>query len=357
MSQPAASPIRVGFVVPGDITKQTGGYRYDREMMNQLQQMGFEVVHLSLADSFPFPSVQDQRDAAMALGELDVDMVVIDGLAYGVLDEKTLKAIDVPIIALVHHPLAFEGGLTEKLRAWLFESERMNLALAHHVVVTSNHTRSLLTVEYQVPEQTISVAAPGFAKNTLSSQLSTPPLILSVGIQVRRKGHDVFIRALAEIANLEWQAVIAGAALDPDYSEELQEIIQHLKLNDRVQLLGELDFYELQELYPRASIFALATRYEGYGMVFGEAMVHSLPIITTTTGAVPETVAGAGAILVDPDNPAAFAAELRRVLTDAQLRASLAVASASAGSRLPSWEQSAAILAGVIKAAGRQGDL
>jgi glycosyltransferase involved in cell wall biosynthesis len=350
------SPIRVGFAVPGDITKQTGGYRYDREMMLQLQQMGFDVIHLALADSFPFPSNQDQHDAAKAFGELDVDIVVIDGLAYGVLDQKTLVAIDVPIIALVHHPLAFEGGLQEDLRAALLESERLNLTLAKHVVVTSNHTATLLSEEYQVPKEKLSVAAPGFAKNTSASRVSTPPLILSVGIQVRRKGHDVLIRALAEIADLKWQAKIVGAPLDADYSEELRALIEELKLEDRVELLGQLDFDELQQLYPKASIFALATRYEGYGMVFGEAMLHALPIITTNTGAVAETVSGAGALLVEPDDPAALAAELRRTLTDPQLRASLVAASSAAGESLPSWEQSAAILAEVLKAAVQEED-
>jgi glycosyltransferase involved in cell wall biosynthesis len=106
-----------------------------------------------------------------------------------------------------------------------------------------------------------------------------------------------------------------------------------------------MDDPALQDLYRSASIFALATRYEGYGMVLGEAMRHGLPIVSCRVGAVPDTVPSRAGLLVHPSDPDAFARKLRDVLGDATLRNRMASASAQAGKRLPDWSVTADIVA------------
>jgi glycosyltransferase involved in cell wall biosynthesis len=78
-------------------------------------------------------------------------------------------------------------------------------------------------------------------------------------------------------------------------------------------------------------------------------MARGLPIVSTTGGAAAETVPGTAAIKVPPGDEAALAAAVRRVLTDADLRARMADASWAAGQKLPRWEDTARIIAGVIK--------
>jgi Arc/MetJ family transcription regulator len=96
----------------------------------------------------------------------------------------------------------------------------------------------------------------------------SPPLILSVGIQHPRKGHDVLLKALARLTDLDWTAVIVGKPYDPEHAAELARLHSELGLGRRVRLAGYVPDAELAELYAAASIFALATRYEGYGLVF-----------------------------------------------------------------------------------------
>src|SRR5664279_5315989 len=92
---------------------------------------------------------------------------------------------------------------------------------------------------------------------------------------------------------------------------------------------------KLAELYAGADLFALASRFEGYGMAYAEAIAHGLPVIGTTAGAIPDTV-GAAALLVEADDVAALAAALRALVGDRGRRERLAAAAREAAQRLPS---------------------
>ncbi|MFT4766893.1 MAG: glycosyltransferase involved in cell wall biosynthesis [Glaciecola sp.] len=335
--------------VPGDLATLTGGYRYDRRLLEELRALGRDVTHVALGDSFPRPSPADMLDAGKRLAAVSADCpVIIDGLAMGAMDHSVLAKLSAPIVALVHHPLAQESGLDAALRARLLRSERDNLALAAHVIVTSTHTAALLTSDYGVAPARITVARPGSDGPKAPAAPADPPLILSVGIQIPRKGHDVLLRALANIADDAWQAIIVGSARDAAHAELLGNLLTRLGLSRRVRLAGEVTPEELAQLYGQATLFALATRYEGYGIVFDEAMTHGLPIVSCAVGAVPLTVAPGAGQLVPPDDPRAFAAALARVLKDAGARSAMAAAAAAAGSELPGWDGTAGVVAAVL---------
>lgn len=336
---------QIVFAVPGDIDTQSGGYSYDRRLISQLRLQGRTVTHLELGASYPTPSALDAARAASALKNLPADcVVIIDGLALGALDSEVVAGLKAQLVALIHHPLALEGDLDEVRRQFLFETERANLQHAKRVIVPSSYTASLLVSDYEVAPDRVTVAKPGTDRPNQSQLRLEPPLILSVGIQVPRKGHDVLLQALANLKQFAWQAVIAGPALDPEYSSRLKSLREELGLTERVAIEGQVSEERLAELYGGASIFALATRFEGYGMVFGEAMAHGLPIVSCDVGAVSETVPAKAALLVKPDNPVAFAAAIQKLLVAEKLRAELADAALVAGSTLISWEDSAALV-------------
>ena len=92
----------------------------------------------------------------------------------------------------------------------------------------------------------------------------------------------------------------------------------------------------------------LASRFEGYGMAYAEALCHGLPVIGTTAGAIPDTVPPGAGLLVPPDDPTALAAALRGVIGDTEQRRSLAEAALAAARTLPTWRQSAAIFAATL---------
>lgn len=340
----------IAFAVPGDIMMRSGGTSYDRRVIETLRTLGHRVRHVALPASWPAPDAADTRTTLAQLHALPDGMpVIIDGLAFGAMDTRDVARLNRPVIVMLHHPLGLETGLAADRAADLIKREAANLRHARHVIVPSAHIGTLLQDQFAISRTRITVAPPGFDSMELVPPLPRmdPPLILTVGLICPRKGHDVLLRALGQITDVDWQSVIVGMVQNPAYLQQLEWLRSDLKLQDRVLLAGELSSAALSHYYRCAHIFALATRYEGYGMVLGEAQLHGLPIISCATGAVTETLRGAG-LLVAPDSPDAFAQAVRDVLSDSALYNALSRKSRIAGESLPSWQDTAQIFQQVI---------
>ncbi|NBE06626.1 glycosyltransferase family 4 protein [Paragemmobacter ruber] len=339
------------FAVPGALTTQTGGSFYDRRLVESLMALGHGITVVTLPEGFPQPDEGAMQTAVAQLQDLPADTpVIIDGLAFGALPTDAVARIAAPIVALVHHPLALETALEASVATALRRREADNLALARHVIVPSPHTKAVLVAEYRVPEEKITVLVPGLDRVTVAVQeKATPPLILSVGLLHPRKGHDVLIDALARLPDLNWQAVIAGTPWDAGYVAQLERQIAEWGLTERVRLAQGIGMAERDQLYARASVFALATRYEGYGIVFAEALAQGLPIVSCRTGAVPDTVPRGAGLLVAADDAGAFAGALRSLLSDEARRATMAAAARRAGEALPGWDDVARRAVAVLR--------
>ncbi len=353
MSETDSGGAEVVFAIPGDLATKTGGYIYDARLMDALRAAGRTVRHLPLHDGFPQPDAAALEHARAALAAVAPRQVLlIDGLAYGALGTELLAGVAAPMVVMLHHPLALEDGLPRGLAQVLFERERANLVLAAHIVVPSPHTAQVLTERYGVDPGRVSVALPGFARPDVArTGPGTPPLILSVGILAARKGHDVLLRALSMVSDLPWQAEIVGREQDAQVAAALHAQRDALGLAERVRFAGCIDEAALAELYAHSSIFALATRYEGYGMVFSEALLHGLPIVSCRAGAVPDTVPAGAGRLVEPGDADAFAGELRTLLTDATAHRAAAAAAKRAGRALPGWDRAAQVTGAALDAA------
>jgi len=344
MTAPSAA-----FAIPGDLETTTGGYIYDRRVIAGLRALGREMHHLPLGASFPDPTRADTDDAARQLAAVPPERpVIIDGLALGALDPGALRGMAAPMVAMIHHPLALETGLSRARRDDLFRTERANLARAAHVLVPSRRTAEAVMAEYGVASDRVTIARPGTDRPKGHQRPGDPPLILSVGIQVPRKGHDILLRALARLTDRPWQAAIVGTAQDPSCATRLRELTGALGLEHRVRFTGRIANEALARLYTEARVFALATRHEGYGIVFDEAMAHGLPIVSCGVGAVPDTVAPGAGLLVPPDDAEAFTRALARVLDARATRDAMAAASAEAGRRLPGWDSTARVIDAVL---------
>ena len=121
---------RLAFAVPGDLATPTGGYAYDRRMIAELEHLGWNVDLVALGDGFPWPSDETRSAAQTRLLAVPAGRaIVIDGLAFGVLPEAASQLrLRNPLIALVHHPLAMESGLSAGQSDLLRASERAALA-------------------------------------------------------------------------------------------------------------------------------------------------------------------------------------------------------------------------------------
>jgi glycosyltransferase involved in cell wall biosynthesis len=276
---------------------------------------------------------------------------VVDGLAFGVLpDAAQAMQRTHRVVALVHHPLALESGLSAQDAASFRASEREVLAHACHVVATSRATARLLETDYGVTRDRISVVEPGTDRGTATTKTGggDEVALLAVGAVVPRKGYDLLIAALAQLKHLPWRLTIAGdRTRDPQTTLEVEAAIIRFGLAGRVQLADAVSNAELLALYAGADLFVLPSRFEGYGMAFAEALAHGLPVVATNIGAIPDTVPAGTGVLVPPDDVEALTAALRRLIERPAARAALAAAARKTS--FPSWREQAAKFAQVLE--------
>jgi glycosyltransferase involved in cell wall biosynthesis len=348
---------RFAFAVPGDLATPTGGYAYDRRMIAELGDLGWQIDLLDLGDGFPSPDDATRAAARMRLLSVPAGRtIVIDGLALGVLPEAAAElAGRNPLLALVHHPLALESGLTAERAESLRRSEQAALASVRGAIVTSAATARLIISDYSVPAERVTIARPGSDRIPLAQSRSDHHRngvirLLSVGAVVPRKGFDVLVAALATLADLPWVLTIAGdLTRDRNTATQLEADIARHGLGERIALLGAVSPQRLAVLYAEADIFVLASHFEGYGMAYAEAVAHGLPIIGSNAGAIPDTVPQDAGLLVRPGDISACARALRNVIGDHDLRQRLAEAARAAAPHFPTWRDSAETFARALE--------
>ena len=341
-------------VVPGPLEQRTGGYIYDSRICSGLRRMGWSVQVHELDGRFPGPDHEAEQALEHTLRRLpDGSVVVIDGLALGGLPlPAEAHGGRLVLIGLVHHPLSEETGLPPPRAAELRELEQRALAACQAVIVTSPFTAALLQPWLQASTP-VRVVIPGTepAQGVHAPVSATPPLLLCVGSMVPRKGQDLLVQALGRLPDRAWECVLAGSIeRDPAFVQAVRADARRLGIADRVRFAGESSTEELEALYRSASLFALPSWYEGYGMAFTEAMAHGLPIVATTGGAIPHTVPSQAALLIPPGDVDALAAAFARLLDEPGLRQGLAEGALTHARTLPDWHQASAAFAAAVHA-------
>lgn len=339
------------FVYPGDLNSPTGGYAYDRRIIAGLKSLGWEIQLISLGEGYPFPNPAQAEQAKEQLQGLTPGVpMVIDGLALGALPELAAYISQHhPLIALIHHPLAFEFGLSEEQAALLKQSETAALCHANKVIANSPATARDLNRHYGVSMDRINVVLPGTDRRVhqrerlqITNGNRDAVHLLSVGSIIPRKGFHDLLAALAPLADLPWTLSIAGdTTRNAGAFGQLIGDIARFGFEKRVQVLGAVSDSELDILYTQADTFVLASLFEGYGMVYAEAMAYGLPIIATTGGAIPDTVPSEAGLLVSPGDVLALTLALKKLIEDAPYRAHLSSGALRVAVQRPTWDQAA----------------
>jgi phosphatidylinositol alpha-1,6-mannosyltransferase len=220
--------------------------------------------------------------------------------------------------------------------------ERAQLQAADRVVANSRFTAGLVA-EAGVDRRRIHVIHPGCdadlfrprpADRDLRERLlgirAGDRIVLTVGNLVERKGHDIVIRALAQIIRRmpDVTYLIVG---DGPYRDDLHRLAQEAGVRDRVVLAGRVATDDLPDIYALSDVFVMPSRIrpaacdvEGFGLVFLEANACGKPVIGGRTGGVPEAIVdGKTGFVVDPENAAALAERLETVLSNSGLAAEM----------------------------------
>ena len=224
-----------------------------------------------------------------------------------------------------------------------------------HVIATTNQQVELLSDEYDVPNNHITMIPPGIDEGRYTpvtrSQAQSRRRkfkfrkndVYTVGRAAANKGYDLLIRALPELhdqvpdARLQL-AVGANSRADERKVEKWKALAGELGVSDAVKWLGYVPETEMADYYRAAPVFALPSRYEPFGMTAVEAMACGTPCVVTVHGGLEEMFDfGAHALFADPKRPREFAVMLSMPLRYPQLRDRLSIAGGRFARRQFGW--------------------
>jgi glycosyltransferase involved in cell wall biosynthesis len=191
------------------------------------------------------------------------------------------------------------------------------------IIAVSQFTADQVEEHFQIEKTRIRVIYHGVREAIDRTMLPRENLILHVGAIQERKNIARLVEAFESVPK-DWKLVLAGSSTGFG-SEKILKRIQTSPAQDRIQITGYLSAPALDRLFARSSIFAFPSLDEGFGMPVLEAMMRSVPVITSNRSALPE-VTGEAALQINPEDTEALAGAMNRLIDDSVLRAELIAA-------------------------------
>jgi glycosyltransferase involved in cell wall biosynthesis len=351
----------ITFLVDGDLDQPTGGYLYDRIVIDGLRERGASVQIESLAvGGAVSTAIENARVALRRAREPRESLVIVDELCHPRAALASLIHRVRPragLVALVHHLAASErSGLAARARLVV---ERLLLDAASCVIVTSETTRRAVAAAGVDPAK-IRAVLPG--RDRLGERLAPPSpsvdggvRLLFLGSLTPRKGVLTLVRAMEAVGSRATLTLVGPADRDHAYAAEVRAAIARSPARDRLRVTGALPDAGVAAALASHDLLVLPSLHEGFGIAIAEALAHGLGVIATTAGAIPEVVRdGREAILVPPGDERALAAALVRVVGDPALRAAMASAAVDRARALPRWKDTQQAFADALRSAAER---
>jgi glycosyltransferase involved in cell wall biosynthesis len=347
--------VRIGLVIYGSLETVSGGYIYDRVLVEHLCHQGdwVEIISLPwrdygrhLTDNFSWSMYQ-------RLSRAPLDVLLQDELNHPSLlglNRWLRGRVCYPILAIVHHLRCSEArpSWQNRLYRWV---ERFYLATVDGFIFNSQTTKAAVDGVLGVTRPAV-VAQPGGDRLSLTltpSQIVSrarqpgPLRILFIGNLISRKGLHILLDGLSRLGRDSWQLDVVGSLeVDPTYVRAIRDQISELGVTQLVMLSGSVSDLELAVRLSQSHLLCVPSSYEGFGIVYLEAMGAGLPVIASQAGAAWEIIThGREGFLVPHDDAAALARHIDMLIQDRELLARMSLAAHNHYKDHPTWSESA----------------
>ncbi len=229
-----------------------------------------------------------------------------------------------PTIVTVHDiiPLQHPEGMGAVRRA-IYRRLLQDALKSQLVVTDSNASRDAIRAAFPDARVALQVVHPGHRFEDRGSTWPAWPrsALLTVGINKPHKNLETLVKALAKIPREKRPLLVCAGPNDRRFPDAGALAARHRVAED-VRALGMVAEDRLAPLYRSATLFAFPTRHEGFGLPLLEALALGVPAVVSDLPVLRE-VAGDAALFCPPDDDAAWAAAIERLLGDAAERSAL----------------------------------
>ncbi|WP_455368122.1 glycosyltransferase family 4 protein [[Eubacterium] cellulosolvens] len=346
--------MRVGLIIYGNIEINTGGYFYDKKLVNYLHQRGdhTEIITLEcggylqhLWDNFSKPFYHRLLKARL-------DILIEDELNHPslfLLNKRICKHVSYPIVSIIHHlSCSAATAIYEKYFYRLIERKYLSTVDAF---ILNSYTNQEYIETFLKKDINSVVAYPGkdhfqpsISPRYISSRISqTKKLkILFLGNLLPHKGLHTLLQALARLKTREWKLdVVGNHTINPQYSRSINKLITNRHLQSQVAIRGFLPQKDVERYLLESNLLAIPSIYEGFGISYLEALGFGLPIIATTGGAAKEMVThGNEGFLVSPGDHKTLSRYINLLIKDRDLLYRLSINAMNRYHSFPSWNES-----------------
>ncbi len=357
--------MRVGLLIYGSLDTLSGGYLYDRKLVQHLRDAGDDVEVISIPWRNYAAHLTDNFSASLLrrLLGLRVDVLVQDELNHPSLFRlnqrlrwrsfphrgKARKGAFPPIISIVHHLRSSELRPAWQ-NAFYRIPEAAYLRSVDGFVFNSQTTRGV--VEATIGESRPHVVAFP-AGNRLNPQITDVEIavraqadvlkIAFLGSVIPRKNLHTLVDALALIDEKLHLTVIGNLDVEPVYVRQIQAQVARLGLSEKITFTGALNDEPLKEKLRESHILALPSSYEGFGIAYLEGMGYGLPAIGSTDGAAHEIITpDVDGYLINPSGAETLAVRLRTLAHDREKLIQMSLAARERYRSHPTWNESMA---------------
>ncbi|QZA88218.1 glycosyltransferase family 4 protein [Salinarchaeum sp. IM2453] len=345
--------MKIGLVVYDGLDQTSGGYLYDRRVMDGLRKREHTVEVVSpQRNSYRrnlLDNVSKSLNRQVQHLAAEVDVLVEDELCHPSLIGPNLRiraqSNRPPIVTIVHHLRSSESWCQHRVACYRF-MEWAYLRTVDGCIYNSQTTKA--TVEQIRGGLPNTVARPG--TDHISPDVSLEEIrerarqsgaleVLFIGSIIERKGLHTLVQALTDV-DVPWSLTVVGdPTVNPEYTERVQRLIASNGVESQVDFTGHISDTQLHELLTEHQILAVPSQYEGYGIVYLEGMAFGLPAIATCSGGAREVVDnGESGILIPPEKPEPLRDTLEWLGTNRDQLAKLGETAQERFHKHPTWE-------------------